>query len=83
MIGSATERLVELEAGALPAPAMVRRTLPARCGATAIASATWRRGLDTVELRIIPRLRRSSYFWGFLELRRWQADGNPPPKAAV
>ena len=69
MIGFAAERLMEMEVGAPPAPPMARR---ARCGLAqrnGYRDRDWETRAGTVELRI-PKLRKGSYFPGFLEPRR-------------
>ena len=48
---------------------MARRTRIGWSSATATAIATWETRAGTVELRI-PKLRKGSYFPGFLEPRR-------------
>ena len=70
MIAFAAEQLMELEVGALTGAGhgWGRRALPDWCSATAIATATGRHG--PARLSCIPRLRKGSYFPGFLEPRR-------------
>jgi hypothetical protein len=76
MIGFASQRLMELEVGALTGAAYAER-LAQRNG---YRERDWQTRAGMVELRI-PTLRRGSYFPGFLEPRRTAekaADGGNP-----
>ena len=82
MISFAATRLMELEVGALTGAAHGKKDPNRLAHATAIAARAGRRGLGIRELRI-PKLRKGSYFPGFLEPRRMAekapgADGRHP-----
>ena len=71
MIGFASQRLMELEVGALTGAAYGEKSARER---------DWQTRAGTVELRI-PKLRKGSYFPGFLEPRRMAEagpDGSDP-----
>ena len=67
MIGFAAERLMELEVGALTGVAYCETSADRL--AQRDRDRDWETGAGTVELRI-PKLRKGSYFPGFLEPRR-------------
>jgi putative transposase len=69
MIGFAAERLMEMEVGAPPAPAMARSRPLGPAQRNGYRDRDWETRAGTVELRI-PKLRKGSYFPGFLEPRR-------------
>jgi len=69
MIAFAAERLMELEVGRSPAPAMARRAPSGLVERNGYREHDWETRAGTVKPRI-PKLRKGSYFPGFLEPRR-------------
>src|SRR2546430_769546 len=69
MIGFAAQRLMELEVGRPGRRRLWREEPRAACAAQRLCDRDWETRAGTVELRI-PRLRKGSYFPGFLEPRR-------------
>src|SRR3979409_1527209 len=69
MIGFAAERLMELEGGAATGAGYGEKTPDRLTQRNGYRDRDWETRAGTVELRI-PKLRRGSYFPGFLEPRR-------------
>ena len=69
MIGFAAERLMEMEVGALTGAALNEKNPDRLAQRNGYRNRDWDTRAGTVELRI-PKLRKGSYFPGFLEPRR-------------
>ena len=72
MIGFAAQRLMELEVGELTGAADGEKSAERLAQRNGCRDRDWQTRAGTVELRI-PKLRRGSYFPGFLEPRRLSA----------
>ena len=72
MIGFAAQRLMELEVGELTGAAYGEKDPERLAQRNGYRSRDWQTRAGTVELRI-PKLRKGSYFPGFLEPRRVSA----------
>src|SRR5262245_1141727 len=69
MIGFAAERLMDLEVGKLTGAGYGEKSADSRVQRNGYRARAWETRAGTVELRI-PKLRKGSYFPGFLEPRR-------------
>ena len=80
MIGFAAQRLMELEVGGLTGAAHGEKTPERLVQRNGYRDRDWETRAGTVELRI-PKLRKGSYFPGFLEPRRLAGDPAGPAAA--
>ena len=72
MIGFVAERLMELEVGGLTGAAWGEKSSERLVSRNGYRDRVWETRAGTVDLRI-PKLRKGSYFPGFLEPRRMAA----------
>ena len=77
MIGFAAERLMEMEVAGLTGAAYGEKSAERLAQRNGYRERAWETRAGTVELRI-PKLRRGSYFPGFLEPRRLARRRSPP-----
>ena len=70
MIGFAAQRLMDLEVGGLTGAGYDEKSAERLAQRNDYRDRDWETRAGTVELRI-PKLRKSSYFPGFLEPRGW------------
>lgn len=82
MIGFAAQRLMELEVGGLTGAGFGEKTPERLAQRNGYRERDWETRAGTVELRI-PKLRKGSYFPGFLEPRRmgsrsWTSSATSP-----
>lgn len=82
MIGFAAKRLMELEVGGLTGAAYGEKDVERRVQRNGYRDRDWETRAGTVELRI-PKLRKGSYFPGFLEPRRMAEKGSVPAEGEM